>query len=83
MGVNQLVGVDVRLFQHRIVDEEHGELVAGPPGLGLANQGLGLLPDRGRAVGTLNQRVMWSWLNAPFSRRDKYVAVVGPVDLSK
>ena len=55
MGANQLVGVGVRLFQHRIVDDEHGELAGRPPGLGLANQGLGLPPDVGRAVGGLAQ----------------------------
>ena len=31
----------------------------------------------------LNQRVMWSWLSAPSGRRDKPVAVVGPVELNK
>jgi len=30
-----------------------------------------------------SQRVMWSWLKAPSSSRDKPVAVVGPVELSK
>nr|WP_281271094.1 hypothetical protein [Hymenobacter nivis] len=34
-------------------------------------------------VALLRQRVMWSWLNAPSTRRDKPVAVVGPVELSK
>jgi len=43
------------LFQHRIVDDEHRELLRGPPGFGLANQGLGLPPDLGRAVGSLTQ----------------------------
>jgi hypothetical protein len=52
---NQLVGIGVRLLQHRIVHDEHRELVGRPPGLGLANQGLGLPPDVGRAVGDLAQ----------------------------
>ena len=55
MGTNQLVGVGVRLFQHRIVHDEHREIVGRSPGLGLANQGLGLPPDVGWAVGGLTQ----------------------------
>ena len=55
MGANQLVGVGMRLFQHRIVHDEHGKLAGRPPGLGLANQGLGLPPDVGRAVSGLAQ----------------------------
>ena len=55
MDVNQLVGVGVRLFQYRIVDDEPGELAGRPPGLNLANQGLGLPPAVGRAVGGLAQ----------------------------
>ncbi len=51
MTANQLIGIGMRLFQHRIVDDEHGELAGRSPGLGLANQGLGLPPDVGRAVG--------------------------------
>ena len=31
----------------------------------------------------LNQRVMWSWLSSPSGRRDRPVAVVGPVELNK
>ena len=37
----------------------------------------------GPCVVWLSQRVRWSWLNAPSSSRDKPVAVVGPVELSK
>ena len=55
MDVNQLVGVGVRLFQYRIVDNEPGELAGRPPGLNLANQGLALPPAVGRAVGGLAQ----------------------------
>ena len=53
MDKNQLVGISMRLFQHRIVDDEHGKLTGRPPGLDLANPGLGLPPAVGRAIGGL------------------------------
>ena len=55
MGANQLVSIGVGLLQHRIVDDEHGELLGRPPDLGLANQRLGVPLGVGRAVGGLAQ----------------------------
>ena len=85
---NQLVGIGVCLFQHQIVDDEPREVFGPAPGFGLANQGLDLPPDLCKTCAgphgvRLNQRVIWSWLSAPSSSRDKPVAIVGLVELSK
>ena len=71
------------LFQHRIVDDAHGELIGRPLGSGPANQGPGLPSHLGRAAAGLAQRVRWSWLRVPSSSYDKLVTGAGSVELSK
>ena len=86
VGANQLVGIRVRFFQHPRIHDKHGELVGRPPGLGRANQRLGRPPARSWAEPSAqapSQGVMCSWLQAPSSRRDKPVAVVAPVELTR
>ena len=85
MDANQFVGIGMRLFQHRIVHDEHRELVGRSSGLGLANQRFGLPPHLGRAVAALTQpaRDVVVAQRPLQSSRDKPVAVVGPVELSK
>ena len=48
MGANQGVGIGLRLFQNRVIHNEHGEIRSGQAQLGLPNQRFGVRPDLAR-----------------------------------